>query len=364
MLNHMRTWLLVMLVSGIAIPRAGADTLGVGDPAPKLEVKSFVKGDPVTAFEPSKTYVVEFWATWCGPCIQSIPHLSELQKKHPDATFIGVSIWENDQSAVKPFVEKMGDKMAYRVAMDSVPEGTKGNAGAMAQSWMKAAGRNGIPSAFIVSGGGKIFWMGHPMNMDEPLEKIVTGSWDLAAAVQQHKKEMETQAKLTKLSDALRAAIKSGQPGEVLTAINAIVEANPRLESAYGPMKVTWYLKLGDAEKALACAKELATSTEMKKSAQSMNALAWAIVAPDAGITPGSKLIQFALETALQADKLADEKDAAIADTLGKAYFDSGDFGKAVETQERAVRLAKGTVYEKDKSIAARLEQYKKAAAK
>ena len=77
---------------GMAVPGVMAQTLKVGDPAPKIEVKSFVKGEPVKTFEAGKTYVVEFWATWCGPCKTSIPHLSELQKKHPAVTFIGVSV--------------------------------------------------------------------------------------------------------------------------------------------------------------------------------------------------------------------------------------------------------------------------------
>jgi thiol-disulfide isomerase/thioredoxin len=52
----------------------------VGDPAPPLKVEKFLKGDPVKAFKPGHVYVVEFWATWCRPCVASMPHLTELQK--------------------------------------------------------------------------------------------------------------------------------------------------------------------------------------------------------------------------------------------------------------------------------------------
>src|SRR6516165_9560067 len=148
--------LIVVATAAIAAGSlAQAQNLSVGDPPPKLEVKSFVKGDAVSTLEPGKFYVVEFWATWCGPCIATIPHLTEAQKKHPDVNFIGVSIWEQDQKLVKPFVEKM----EYRVAMDAVAEGARGNDGAMAKNWMKAAGENGIPTAFIINKDNKIAWI-------------------------------------------------------------------------------------------------------------------------------------------------------------------------------------------------------------
>ena len=150
-----RTTTFAAIVLGIAVPSVNAQTLKVGDPAPKIEVKSFVKGEPVKGFEAGKTYVVEFWATWCGPCKTSIPHLTELQKKHPAVTIIGVSVSEQDQGLVKPFVDEMGDKMAYRVAIDAVPEGKAGNEGAMSKAWMQAAGQDGIPCAFIVAGEGR-----------------------------------------------------------------------------------------------------------------------------------------------------------------------------------------------------------------
>jgi tetratricopeptide (TPR) repeat protein len=178
----------------IATAPARGQSLGLGDPAPKLDVKSFVKGQPIATLEPGKLYVVEFWATWCGPCRVSIPHLTELQKKHPDVVFIGVSVLEQDQNAVKPFVDAMGDNMAYRVAVDAIPEKGDANDGLMATTWMKAAGQGGIPTAFVIDKGGRIAWIGHPMSMDEPLEKIVGGSWDLTAAIARSRKESENRA--------------------------------------------------------------------------------------------------------------------------------------------------------------------------
>ena len=132
-----------------------ASAAKIGDPAAPLKIKEWLKGGPVDLKNRDKIYVVEFWATWCGPCRVSIPHLTELQKKFADKGVVFVGISDEQPSMVKPFVEKMGDRMGYVVACDDERKTYSG--------YMEAYGRNGIPSAFIVDKEGKVAWAGHPM---------------------------------------------------------------------------------------------------------------------------------------------------------------------------------------------------------
>ena len=52
-----------------------------------------------------KPLLLNFWATWCGPCRVSIPHLNEIHEKFKDKGLIviGQDVWERDTTAVAPF---------------------------------------------------------------------------------------------------------------------------------------------------------------------------------------------------------------------------------------------------------------------
>src|ERR1035437_10923503 len=109
--------LLLFCMIGVTVS-AQKDTsarFNIGDPAPPLRVKEWIKGTPVKSFEKGKVYVVEFWATWCSPCILAMPHLSVLAREYKDkVTILGIDVMEKKTTSmrkVKAFVDSMGHRM-------------------------------------------------------------------------------------------------------------------------------------------------------------------------------------------------------------------------------------------------------------
>jgi thiol-disulfide isomerase/thioredoxin len=338
---------------------AQTPTLKVGDAAPALQVKQWVKGEAVASFAKDQLYVVEFWATWCPPCRESIPHLTELQKKHKDVQFIGVSVFEHesDQAKVAPFVEKMGEKMVYHVAMDDVPEGKKNSEGAMAKNWMVASGAQGIPTAFIVDKTGHIAWMGHPTvedRMEKALEKIIAGKYDLAT-YQKEKAEDEALEKAgDELGQQLNDLMQNQDTKGALAAIDAAIAKTPKLEANFGGYKFKFMLDTKDLTGGYAYGAKLVGGA-LKDNAPGLNMIAWTIVDPDAKYE--TRDLKLALKAAQRANELTKGAEPNVLDTLAKVYFESGDAAKAVEIQTKALELVKGTRAEKE--FQGRLDTYK-----
>jgi tetratricopeptide (TPR) repeat protein len=90
----------------------------------------------------------------------------------------------------------MGPKLTYRVAMD---DRTRGEPGAMAATWMEAAGQDTIPCSFIVNQQGKVAWIGHPLSMDQPLADVIAGKHDLAGARAEHVRQLQWRKSSTEL---------------------------------------------------------------------------------------------------------------------------------------------------------------------
>ncbi|MBM4110403.1 MAG: TlpA family protein disulfide reductase [Phycisphaerae bacterium] len=149
----------------------GGDRLAAGSKAPALSIDEVIKGKPVDGLKEGTAYVVEFWATWCPPCVASIPHLTKLQKKHKNIVVLGVAGSERGgKDPLEAFVKKQGSKMAYTVAYDGDRS--------MSAAWLSAAGQNGIPCAFVVDTKGTISWIGNPhdKSFDAEVAKVAKGS--------------------------------------------------------------------------------------------------------------------------------------------------------------------------------------------
>ena len=314
-------------------PALGA-TLHIGDPAPPLQFSQWVQGDPVPTFDDQHVYIVEFWATWCGPCKVSIPHLNEVWRKFKDhdLVVIGADVSESDESGVPAFVKKMGDKMTYRVALD---DKSQDKDGAMAVHWMQAAGQNGIPTAFVVNRQGRIAWIGHPLALQESvLAQILANQFDVAAYAQQFARQQQAQEQRQALSQKLHQALTEKNWEAADAALTEVENSQPE-----GPNYQITRLQilLGRKDYAGACKLAESASEAHPENASLQNGLAWMLVVTK-GVDPRGLAVAEKLAT--RANSAAQGKDSQVLDTLARAQFLNGHTNEAVASERKAVEVA------------------------
>ncbi|HMS56264.1 MAG TPA: redoxin domain-containing protein [Fimbriimonadaceae bacterium] len=343
--------------------------IGVGDKAPAIKVAKWSKGKPFSKFEPGQIYVVEFWATWCGPCKTSIPHLTELAKKFKGkVNFTGVSVWETEPgktdttyfAKVDKFVKDMGAKMDYNVAIDG-PEGT------MADTWMKAAGQDGIPAAFVIDQKGTIAWIGHPMSeLESVLDQVVAGKYDLnaaKAAADKEAKEREAakaaQQGIAKDMGEVMELVQAGKGKEAIAKLEPLITKYPAFKNELLNIKFEMLLEHDEAA-AYPFAKQCAEN-EWKDNPTMLNQVAWTII--EAKPPVKNPDLKIAVAIAQRAVELTKSQDPMILDTYAFGLFKTGEKAKAIELQTKAVELLKTRTDIPDdikKEITDRLEMFKK----
>lgn len=299
----------------------------VGAAAPSLKGVTLVKGEPIEPLDSGRISIVEFWATWCGPCLTTIPHLTKLQKAHPELQIIGIS--DEDEATVKPFVADQGATMDYRVGIADA---------ATYQAWMQ--GVRGIPHAVLVNGAGVVLWTGHPMAMEPVLTAALAGSLDMEALKKTGAAEKDLEQALSGRSPDLpraKAALAT------LLALDPVHERGIRLR-----------LAIAKHEQDPAAVRDALTEVPVDQlSAELANGLAW-----DQAVETDLTYRHLDLAFAFARKALAAEpENAAFVDTHARLLYALGLIDQAIAEQERASAMEPGEPSLRDNLVAYRAVQ-------
>jgi hypothetical protein len=216
--------------------------------------------------------------------------------------------------------------MAYNIGAD-------GKAAVMADTWMKAAGRNGIPCAFVVDKEGKIGWIGHPlMGLEQAVDLALEGKLTPDAAKKIQDGWDENLKKLSGVEAEVQNLIGAGKYAEALAKNDEMMALAPFAVPGCAANKYT-VLTSTDPAAAAAYAEEV-----LKKYANSplvLNAVANAMLDPKSKVA-GTRDNAMALKLMKQTQETM--PDFRLQRSLADAYFKNGDAASAAMYQEKVIK--------------------------
>jgi thiol-disulfide isomerase/thioredoxin len=308
-----------------------AAALNVGDLAPALKVTKWLQGDAVTKFEPGKVYVVEFWATWCGPRIRHMPHLAELQARYKDQGVTIISFTSpgilgrpgNTEEDVAAFVKKRRPTLRYNFAY--------ADDGTTADAWL--TGQEHF-CTFVVDKAGRIAFLGWPMYLDVVLPKVLAGGASAKAVG-------DEMAKVDADYRTVAATLDRDHDPE------AFLRALAKFDAKYPPLadflpvahnKLYLLLKQSKAGEGKEYAEALVAKAIKQKNVVVLE-MAYAVLRDQ---TESKELMALAVRAAEALVRIHGGKDAYSLLRRADAYLQSGDKAKAKESARRAINAAAG----------------------
>ena len=128
----------------------------VGEAAPPLALAKTLQGPEASAVHwgalKGKVVVIDFWATWCGPCIASIPHWNELTLAFKEKPVVFLAITDENEDVVSTFLKRT--PIHSWIGIDGV-----------GRPMREIFGVNGIPTTFIVNQAGVVAAITHPAKL-------------------------------------------------------------------------------------------------------------------------------------------------------------------------------------------------------
>lgn len=308
-------------------PSEAEPELGPGSPAPALMVDQWLKGDAVTEFAADRIYVLEFWATWCGPCIKAMPHLDRLARKFKDKGLVVVAITTEDpgNSAenVAKFVLDKGSNYDFRFAFCSN--------NLTWSAYMDAAQQQGIPCSFVVGKDGKIAYVGNPQDLDDVLPLVIAGTWRGRA-------DAEEYARVNKELESVPARIEDDSAG-VLATLDRIASKYPgkAASSQFALFRLIALLATKKFDEAEATATSQIEKLVEIQDAEGLAVLGSILANRQRNSDP--KFVALGLATVDKAIDL-DGNSIIVLLMASRAYFGAGNLEKAIEVGEKAIAVS------------------------
>lgn len=129
----------------------------VGERAPEIHITNWIENVPVNKELNNKYIVLEFWATWCGPCIAAVPHMNKLQQAFHQRDLYYLSMTNESVAQVERTLKRIN--FSSIVVTDTTKQ-TQINFGDGVK------GLETFPLTVLINKSGIIEWIGEPQNLD------------------------------------------------------------------------------------------------------------------------------------------------------------------------------------------------------
>ncbi len=135
-------------------------SLQVGSKAPKINITNWIHNTPKDKNLKNKVIVLEFWATWCAPCIKAVPHLNKIQKKFKgNDNVVFLSLSDEKEATIKKKLKKVNFSS---IVVSDITKQTNKNFGVKF-----------LPLTLIIDKQHVIKWIGGPNELNYELIKEV-----------------------------------------------------------------------------------------------------------------------------------------------------------------------------------------------
>ncbi|RVP44058.1 TlpA disulfide reductase family protein [Sinorhizobium medicae] len=321
--------------------------LRMESPAPVLEVQDWVRGEPLANFQPGKVYIVDFWATWCEPCLSVMPSLMQLQEKYKGSGVEVLSVAAHEEADTADEVKAYLDawltekfpRLNFRIGIDCTGE--------IHKLWMEPSFSFGIPSSFVVDRDSRIAFIGHPAELDDVLPKVLDGSWRTSDQAKAADRERIARGRERVFLSKISAAVKMEDWKTALSVIEEAIALMPdsiQLRAAHAD---TLLHKMRDMHAGLPVLRQLVRDAIDRNDENWLLGAMNQLSNPAYDYTGFPSVERFAMgkelsEHILALMELKDDVKAYSYQLVARYYHESGNKARAEELLALALKLVDG----------------------